>query len=39
MKYTLLELLRGGEFDSARTIVKWRLLLWCGGVFAALLQT
>ena len=39
MKYTLLELLRGGEIDSARTIVKWRLLLWCGGVFAALLQT
>ena len=39
MKYTLLELLRGGEIDSARMIVKWRLLLWCGGIVAALLQT
>jgi hypothetical protein len=38
-KYTLSELLRGREIDSARTIVKWRLLLWCGGIAAALLQT
>jgi hypothetical protein len=39
LKRTLLELLRGGEIDSARTIVKSRLLLWCGGIVAALLQT
>jgi hypothetical protein len=39
MKDPLLESLRGGEIDSARTIVTWRLLLWCGGIVAALLQT
>ncbi len=39
MKRAPLELLRGGEIDSTQTIVKIRLLLWCGGIFAALLQT